>query len=132
MAERTVPGPTSQNEQQHELTRSNERFVAPPVDIYEDDHGLVVLADLPGADQSGLDVRVESGMLTIQARTANENSLGEPVYREYELAGFFRQFQLPDEVDTARIQAELKQGVLTLHLPRVAPPEPRRIQVRTA
>jgi HSP20 family molecular chaperone IbpA len=53
------------------------------------------------------------------------------VYREYELTGFYRQFQLPEEVDSARIEAELKQGVLTLRLPRQAPAEPRRIQVRT-
>lgn len=132
MAERTVPPPSRQNDQQHEQTRSDERFGSPPVDIYEDDHGLVVVADLPGADPAGLDVRADRGTLTIQARTVNEHALGEPVYREYELAGFFRQFQLPEEVDTSRIEAELKQGVLTLRLPRVAPAAPRRIEVRTA
>jgi len=137
MAERTVPSPARQARQadaehEHELTRSDDRFVAPPVDIYEDQDGLVVVADLPGADPAGLDVRVERGTLTIQARTANDRASGEPVLREYELTGFFRQFHLPDEVDSARIEAELKQGVLTLRLPRVAPAEPRRIQVQTA
>ena len=132
MAERTVPSPARQTEEQHEPTRSDERFVAPPVDIYEDESGLVVVADLPGADPAGLDVRVERGTLTIQARTANDRAFGEPVFREYELTGFFRQFHLPDEVDSARIEAELKQGVLTLRLPRVTPAEPRHIQVRTA
>jgi HSP20 family molecular chaperone IbpA len=132
MAERTVPTSARETNDQHEPTRSDERFVAPPVDIFEDDQGLVVVADLPGADPAGLDVRVERGTLTLQARTANERASGEPVFREFELTGFFRQFQLPDEVDPARIEAELKQGVLTLRLPRVAPAEPRRIQVKTA
>jgi HSP20 family protein len=133
MAERTVPTPPArQTEEQREPTRSEERFVAPPVDIYEDDQGLVVVADLPGADPGALDVRVERGILTIQARAATgQAAQGEPVYREYELTGFYRQFQLPEEVDSARIEAELKQGVLTLRLPRAAPAQPRRIQVRT-
>ena len=132
MAEKTVPAPLAQRgDEQREQTRSNERFVPPPVDIYEDDQGLVVVADLPGADPGTLDVRVERGDLTIQARAAASQASGDPVYREYDLSGFFRQFQLPDEVDTAGIQAELKNGVLTLHLPKVAPAQPRRIQVRS-
>ena len=132
MAERTVPTPSRQSQEPREPTRSEERFVSPPVDIYEDDQGLVVVADLPGADPGALDVRVERGVLTIQARAASSQaSQGEPVYREFELTGFYRQFQLPEEVDSTKIQAELKQGVLTLRLPRMAPAEPRRIQVRT-
>jgi HSP20 family protein len=138
MAERTVPTPPArQTEEQREPTRSEERFVAPPVDIYEDDQGLVVVADLPGADPGALDVRVEHGILTIQARATTgqtaegQAAQGGPVYREYELTGFYRQFQLPEEIDSARIEAELKQGVLTLRLPRAAPAQPRRIQVRT-
>jgi HSP20 family molecular chaperone IbpA len=53
------------------------------------------------------------------------------VYREYELTGFFRQFQLPEDIDQAGIEADLKQGLLTLRLPRAAPAPPRRIEVRT-
>ena len=144
MAEKTVPppvpapaagaaaqrppegGPAAQ-----ELTRSQEAFAPPPVDIYEDDEGLVVVADLPGVEQSALDVRVDNGLLTIQARTQYLTT-GTPIHREYELTGFFRQFQLPEEIETARIVAELRQGVLTLRLPRAAPAPPRRIDVRTS
>jgi HSP20 family protein len=132
MAERTVPAPARQQDEQREPTRSDERFVAPPVDIYEDDQGLVVVADLPGADPDTLEVRVERGILSIQARAGGaQTAAGEPIHREFELVGFFRQFQLPEEVDSERIQADLKQGVLTLRLPRAAPAQPRRIQVRT-
>ncbi len=131
MAERTVPAPASQTAPPQEPTRSEETYVPPPVDIYEDDQGLVVLADLPGVEPGGLDVRVDRDILTIQGRAAHLAS-GDPVYREYQLTGFFRQFQLPEEVDVGRISAELTHGVLTLRLPRAERAQPRRIEVRAS
>jgi HSP20 family protein len=144
MAERTTPtrrskaapapavqGPPGGAPAAQEATRSQEVFAPPPVDIYEDDQGLVVVADLPGVAPEGLDVRVDQGVLTIQGRT-QALAPGTPLHREYELSGFFRQFQLPEQIETGRIEAELTQGVLTLRLPRAAPAPPRRIDVRTA
>lgn len=131
MAEKTVPAPTGAGDVTREPTRAEDVYVPAPVDIYEDEQGLVVLADLPGVEPEGLDVRVERGVLTIQGRAAPLAS-GDPIYREYQLAGFFRQFQLPKEVDTARISADLKHGVLTLQLPRSERAQPRRIQVRAS
>ncbi len=130
MAEPTVPTPAPTAAPTREPTRAEETFVPPPVDIYEDDQGLVVLVDLPGVEPSGLDVRVDRGILTIQGRAGHLAS-GDPVYREYQLTGFFRQFQLPEEVDTGRIAAELRNGVLTLRLPRAERAQPRRIEDRT-
>jgi HSP20 family molecular chaperone IbpA len=140
MTEKTVPTPRSRRRQgeqaatsgagrDHESTRAEDVFVAPPVDIYDDEDGLVVLADLPGVAPEALDIRVEQRILTITAHVQPAPS-GTPLHREYELTGFFRQFQLPEEVDTARIEAGLKQGVLTLRLPRAAEQQPRRIEVR--
>jgi len=126
----TVQGPPEGAPPTQEVTRSQEVFAPPPVDIYEDDDGLVVVADLPGVEQSALDVRVDHGLLTIRART-QDSATGTPIHREYELTGFFRQFQLPEEIEAERIVAELRQGVLTLRLPRAAPAPPRRIDVRT-
>lgn len=131
MVERTVPAPTGSAAATRELTRAEERYVAPPVDIFEDEQGLVVVADLPGVEPSALDVRVDRGVLTIQGRAAHL-APADPVYREYELSGFFRQFQLPEEVDAARISAELAHGVLTLRLPRAERAQPRRIEVRAS
>lgn len=130
-AQSSVGGPAEGAPAGREATRSQEAFAPPPVDIYEDDRGLVVVADLPGVEPGTLDVRVDQGVLTLQARTQPLAS-GTPLHREYELTGFFRQFQLPEEIDTGRIEAELTQGVLTLRLPRAAPAPPRRIDVRTA
>ena len=131
MAERTVPAPASSTAATREPTRAEERYVAPPVDIYEDDQGLVVMADLPGVEPGTLDVRVDRGLLTIQGRATHLAS-ADPVYREYELTGFFRQFQLPEEVDVARITADVRNGVLTLRLPRAERAQPRRIQVQSS
>jgi HSP20 family molecular chaperone IbpA len=141
MAERTVPTPRTRNRQEsqaaaagashdREPTRAEEVFVAAPVDIYEDADTLVVLADLPGVAPEALDLRVEQRLLTITAHVQPAPS-GTPLHCEYELSGFFRQFQLPEEVDTARIETVLKQGVLTLKLPRSADQQPRRIEVRS-
>lgn len=132
MAEKTVP--SLQNEQavgRREGTRADERYLIPPVDIFETKDGLTVVADLPGVDRAALDVRVAEGILTIEAKTAHA-APGAPVAREYELHNFFRQFELPDEVDPDRISADLAHGVLTLRLPKKEAAKPRKIEVRTA
>jgi len=143
MAEKTVPTPPpaqmagaepasegARGDATMEPTHSEEEYTPSAVDIYEDDQGLVVLADLPGMEPGALDVRVDNRVLTIRGRTQHL-ATGTPVYREYELTGFFRQFQLPEEIDQAGIEADLKQGLLTLRLPRAAPAPSRRIEVRT-
>jgi HSP20 family protein len=129
MAEQTVPTPGGESPAGREPTRSGQNFAAPPVDIFEDERGLMVVADLPGVASGDADIRVDNGILTIQAR-AQHIVQGRPVQREYELSGFYRQFQLPEEIDTARIGAELKNGVLTVVLPRMERAQPRRIEVR--
>jgi HSP20 family protein len=132
MAERTVatrpqPKPPSSREE----TRSQEQYVTPPVDIYETGEGLVVKADLPGVAKENLDVRVENNLLTIRGRSAHV-APGEPIYREYELVHFFRQFELNEKVDQGKISADLKHGVLTLQLPKAEEAKPRKIDVKIA
>lgn len=132
MAERTVAArPQDKTSSGREETRSNERYITPPVDIYETNGGLVVTADLPGVPREGLDVRVENNLLTIRGKTSHD-APGEPVHREYELVSFFRQFELNDKVDQGKISAELKHGVLTLNLPRAEEAKPRKIEVKTS
>lgn len=133
-AESTVPtvaesGITTQEER----TREDERYIAPPVDIYEDSNGvLTVVADLPGVETSNLKITVENKVLTIHARAAGWPAKGENgyVWREYQLPSFWRQFQLSDAVDPERIEAHLKNGVLTLRLPKAEAVRPREIQVK--
>lgn len=132
MAEKTVPQYASEQEtSEKEDTRSQERYVTPAVDIYETLDGLVVKADLPGVTKDGLDLRVENNLLTIRGR-ASHCAPGEMLYREYQLANFFRQFELSDRVDQQNISAELKHGVLTLNLPKAEEAKPRKIEIRVA
>jgi HSP20 family molecular chaperone IbpA len=130
MAEKTVPSVHAESAaSRREDTRAQERYITPPVDIFETKDGLTVVADLPGVEQKALDVRVADGILTIQGKTAHV-APGTPLEREYELLNFYRQFELPEEVDSDRIAAELKHGVLTLHLPKKEKAKPRKIEVR--
>ena len=129
MAEKTIATPDVQQPKTTEHTRNHERYVAPPVDIYETRDGLVVLADLPGVAKEALDVRVDNNMLTIRGQ-ARHAVPSEVTYREYELVNFFRQFELNEKVDQQRITADLKHGVLTLNLPKAEEAKPRQIEVR--
>ena len=132
MAERTVAARTQdKTHSSREETRSDERYITPPVDIYETANGLVVTADLPGVAKEGLDVRVENNLLTIRGKAAHA-APGDPIYREYGLVNFFRQFELNEKVDQSKISAELKHGVLTLNLPKAEEAKPRKIEVKTA
>jgi HSP20 family protein len=132
MAEKTVPQyAAEQDTSEKENTRSQERYVTPAVDIYETVDGLVVKADLPGVAKDGLDLRVENNLLTIRGRAVH-CAQGEMLYGEYQLADFFRQFELSDKVDQQKISAELKHGVLTLNLPKAEEAKPRKIEVRVA
>jgi HSP20 family protein len=130
MAEKTVPAPQrGETLPAQEGTRAQEQYVAPPVDIYETPDGLTVLADLPGVRKEDLDVEVKDDILTIRAH-AHDRLPGDLVYREFELVSFFRQFQLSDKVDAAKITAEFKHGVLTLRLPKAEELKPKQIAVQ--
>jgi len=134
MAERTIPVTTTVKTTEastREETRQEERYLAPPVDIYETQEGLVVIADLPGVSKENADIRVDNNVLTIQGKTQHL-APGNPVYTEYTLLNFFRQFQLSEIVDQEKISADLKNGTLVIHLPKVEKAKPKRITVNVA
>jgi HSP20 family protein len=132
MAERTVATRGQQKAPQtREETRSQEQSVAPPVDIYETEDGLVVKADLPGVSKDKLNVRVENNLLTIRGEAAHV-APGDPIYREYGLVNFFRQFELNERVDQSKISAEFNHGVLTLKLPKAEEAKPKKIDIKIA
>lgn len=129
MAEQTVAMPdTHERATQPEGTRTPERSVTPPVDIYETPEGLVVIADVPGVTPDHFDVRVDHHILTIRGQVAH-GMPGEPTSREYALVNYFRQFELSAKVDESTIAADLKHGVLTLTLSKVVEAQPRKIAV---
>ena len=114
-----------------EETRTRERYVTPPVDIYETPEGLVVMADIPGVGQDDLDVRVDHHLLIIRGH-ARHAAPHTSVYQEYALVDHFRQFELSDKVDAGKITAELKHGALVLHLPKAEAAKPRQIAVQVS
>jgi HSP20 family protein len=129
MAEKTVAMPEQQEMgTRPESMRTRERYVSPPVDIYEMPDGLVVRADVPGVTHEHLDVHVDHHVLTIQAQTGHAHS-ADLTYREYEPVNYFRQFELNDRVDEGKISADLKHGVLTLTLPKAAEAKAHKIAV---
>jgi HSP20 family protein len=132
MAEKTVATTSGQQVTTgREGTRAQERYVQPPVDIYETPESLVLLADLPGVAPSDLEIQLENNILTIQGKPKHLLTT-EPLYREYGLADFFRQFELSEVVNQEKITAGLKNGVLTLQLPRAEKAKPRQITVQVS
>ena len=139
MAESTVAMPATEQTQAVtqpetpvvEATRPREQYMTPPVDIYETPESLVVIADMPGIDPAHLEVRVDQNILTLRGQT-QEQMPGDLRYREYTLVSFFRQFELGEQIDQDSIRADLKQGVLTLTLPKAAKAQPRAIPVNAA
>jgi len=103
----------------------------PPVDIFEDAGGITLVADLPGVGREDLAIGVDGRNLTIEAplKLGEANSL-TPVYAEVRANHFRRSFELSSDLDTGKIDAGLRDGVLTLRIPKAEQAKPRRIDVR--
>jgi len=113
-----------------EHTRSGCYF-QPNVDIIERADELTVLADVPGAAADGIDLNFEDGTLTIHAKVPPRNENVDFLVREYGVGDFYREFRVNETIDVGRISAELSDGVLALHLPKVEAAKPRKITVKS-
>ena len=104
---------------------------APPVDIYETEHELVVKADLPDLQDKDIDVRVENNTLTIRGERKFEKDVNEDNYLRIERAygSFTRSFSLPNTVSPENIRAEYRNGVLTLHLAKREESKRKQIKI---
>ncbi len=122
-----------QNEQQPtagDTAPPSRAVITAPIDIYETEEGLVLMADLPGVTTDTLELQVQDNKLTIFGRVSPVAPPGARLlHREYEQGDFLRSFILSDEVDYDGITAKLNNGVLEVNLPRMPRAEPRRIQV---
>jgi HSP20 family protein len=108
-------------------------IVVPPVDVFENESGITLLADLPGVSRDQLGVRVDGDTLTIEATAAIEGPANmELVYGEAQYPAWRRSFTLSRELDSERVEATLKDGVLRLSIPKTEEARPRRIEVRAA
>ena len=113
-----------------ERTRSGKVF-CPPVDIYERNDEIVLLADMPGVDTKTIDIMVEKNILSIRGEIHEQNPAGyELFYREYDSGDYQRSFTLNDTVDQNKIEAKYENGILKLRLPKAEKVKPKKIEVR--
>lgn len=110
---------------------SGARPVEPPVDVYENQSELLIVADVPGATKESIAVSVDRGQLTIEAKRTEENS-GTPTAWEFRVRDYRRVFSVPQSIDASKIEANLAGGVLRVHLPKAETHKPRRITVQAS
>lgn len=116
-AEQTTPGPV----------------FTPAVDIFETEKELTLLADMPGVKPDDLTIDLRENTLTLVGEVAAvENAGEETLLVEYETGKYYRQFALSEVIDQGRIDAQLKDGVLRLSLPKMEKAQPRKITVKAA
>ena len=121
-----------QKAERQEGTRPGAYFT-PLVDIYETPEELVLVADMPGVTRDNVEVHLDGDTLTIDGRpNADEYEGLKPVHVEYGVGGFYRRFTLGEAIDRAGIKAQVKNGVLTLRLPKAERARARRIDVQAA
>jgi HSP20 family protein len=125
-----------QVQQKRELDKKEEgtiptRVFLPTADIYETNDALNVMLEMPGVEKNSVDIRVEDGVLKVDGRLDFSKYQGlQPLYTEYNVGHYSRSFRLPSRIDQNKIAAELKDGVLSLVLPKVEEAKPRTIQVK--
>ena len=104
----------------------------PACDIYEDEEEIVVRAELAGVEPKDVDIRFENGVLTVKGDRKLEKEENRENYHRVELSygTFTRAFSLPATIDSEKIRAESKHGVLLIHLPKKAEAKPKSIQVK--
>ena len=103
----------------------------PDVDIFETEKETILLADIPGVKAEDLNIDLRDDILTLSGEVASFEGPDEsPVFTEYEVGRYYRQFTLLDVIDQSKIDAQLKDGVLRLTLPKVEKAAPRKISVK--
>lgn len=107
------------------------RVFVPAADIFEAENDLTVILEMPGVEKSNVDVHVEDGVLNVEGRLDLTKYQGlQPLYTEYNIGHYSRSFRLSSEIDQNKIAAEMKDGVLSLKLPKVEEAKPRTIEVK--
>jgi HSP20 family molecular chaperone IbpA len=110
--------------------QSAQRAALPAVDVFEDETGITLLADMPGVPKERLELKVEADTLLIEGAVQPQTPEGlQAVYAEVRVPLYRRSFTLSRELDSGRIEASLKDGVLRLRIPKQAHAQPRRITV---
>jgi HSP20 family protein len=121
---------TKQTETTNRETTRNAQYFTPRVDIFETDSELVMFADMPGVAPKDIDLRYEQGELILQGKVTPAARTGHLILGEFEDGDYYRVFQIHESIDSARIEAECKNGVLTVHLPKAESAKPKQVTVK--
>jgi HSP20 family protein len=109
------------------------RYYVPDVNIYEFDESLKLWADMPGVKEKDVNVTLKDGVLTVVGQVATDMYAGlRPMYTEYNVGNYHREFVLNEDIDESKIRAILRNGVLEVELPKKEKAKPRQIEVRSA
>jgi HSP20 family protein len=122
--------PKDRTEVAHPETTRGGLYFTPRVDIVETDKELTLFAEVPGVKPEDMDLHYEKGELVVHGRVRPRNGNRNYLLQEYEDGDFYRAFSIHESIDSTRIAAECKNGVLTVHLPKVESARPRQIAVR--
>ena len=116
-----------------QLSRHQSDSWSPPIDVYETERTYVVTAELPGLSRDQIDIAVEDSRLTIQGKRVSRPGDADAVhYHQVERGhgSFRRVFEFAEKIAGDQVSADLTDGVLTVSVPKVPPPPPRKIEVR--
>lgn len=114
------------------LEQTRGTYFNPRVDIFETDAELLLYADMPGVKPDDVDLRYEKGELHLYGKLPARQRTGSALLHEYDEGDFYRAFSIHESIDASRIEAECRNGVLTVHLPKVAAVQPKQITVKGA
>ena len=112
-----------------EATRNGTCFT-PRVDIIETDGDLFLHADMPGVAPNDIDLRYEQGELILHGKVQPTSPHGRLVFGEFDVGDFYRVFQVHESIDAAKIEAEFKNGVVTVRLPKVEAVKPKQVPIK--
>jgi HSP20 family molecular chaperone IbpA len=133
MTQQGAQGTTQQEARQQQRARDEQPVLRPTVDIFEDAHGITVQAEMPGVSKERLNVQADHSSLLIEGEATIDMPAGmDAIYADVQATRYARSFVLSSELDTDAIDAKLKDGVLTIRIPKRREFRPRKVEVRTA
>lgn len=104
--------------------------ITPEVDVFENDHEILLHADMPGVLKEDIAINIDNGKMILSG-IRRLQSIGASSWREFGDVEFRRNFSVPQSIDTNKVSAELKDGLLCLHLPKSEAAKPRQIEIKT-
>lgn len=118
--------------EEHRIEKTREVIeIIPAVDIYENDDEILLHADMPGVVKENIAVNIDNGTLSLSGIRQLKTD-GASAWEEFTDVEYARRFSVPQSIDVERVEAELRNGVLRLHLPKSEASRPRQIEIRTA